>query len=210
MKRLLHFSALALAGLFLAGTTARAGNIDWQYNWDRTPAAVLADAPGTGGVSFTNEPTKNATNSSDVVASNLKVFSSATPDTPDKLSTNGGYTLTLTLTDVASGKSGVLTWNGKLTGTFSASSSNIANAFLSPLTQFLSLGNNTYTVTIGPYSPPGPPTASNSGSIAAHVEVSTSVVTKTPEPTSMLLCLLGASFVGANSWRKRRQVALAI
>ena len=34
--------------------------------------ALAADSPGTGGVSFTNEPQKNVTGTSDVVASNLR------------------------------------------------------------------------------------------------------------------------------------------
>ena len=41
----------------------------------------------------------------------------------------------------------------------------------SPTVQALTLGGNKYTVTIGPYSPAGPPSASNAGSIAAHVDV---------------------------------------
>jgi hypothetical protein len=212
MKRLVRVYA-PLLFLLAAGTQARAGNIDWTYNWDRSPAAVLA---GTGGVSFTNEPTKAATNSSDIVATNLKVFSTASPTSPDQIGTGGGYTLTLTLTDTASGQSHIFMWKGQLTGSFSQSSANVANtlhpdASAPPLTQTFVLGNNTYTVTIGPYSPPGPPSASNSGSIAAHVDITPGgVITgKMPEPSTMLLSFVGLSVFGGAAWRRRR-AALAV
>src|SRR5262245_42621629 len=105
MKRLWHLS-LPLIALLAAGTQARADLIWWGYNWERSPAAVLA---GTGGVSFTNEPLKAAVGSSDIVATNLKVFSTAAATAPDVLSgSTGMYTLTLTITDNASGMSGSL------------------------------------------------------------------------------------------------------
>src|SRR5207237_7104607 len=121
--------------LLLAAGPARAGLVEWSYDWQRAPVSIPADPPGTGGVSLTNETKKDAAGASDIVATNLRVFSSAPSDTPDVFSVNGGYPLTLTLTDKASGESGVLSWDGKLTGSFSSSSSNIKNAFLSPETQ---------------------------------------------------------------------------
>ncbi len=213
MKRFTSLYAPAVALLFLAGASARADLIPWTYNWDRSPVAIPADAPGTGGVSLTNEPTKSATGNSDVVATNLKVFSSATATQPDQLVTGGQYTLTLTLTDVQSGQSATLSWNGKLSGTFSKDSSNLTNSFdpNSALTRVVTLGNNTYTVTMGAYSPPGPPSASNAGSIGAHVDVTPGIITGevTPEPSTLLLSGLGLSFLGAAGWRKRRQALLA-
>lgn len=210
MKRLTPFAALAL--LLLAGARANADFIEWSYNWDRNPVSVLSDS-GNGSVAFTNEPLKNATGSSDTVATNLKASSLAPASNPDTLNNTGYYTLTLTLTDTASGQSGSLTFKGKLGGTFSADSANITNTFFAPgtntpessVTQTLFLGNNSYTVTIGPYSPPGPPDSTNFGSIAAHVEVSSLVITNnTPEPSSLLLGLFGLSGAGVFSRRKRR------
>jgi hypothetical protein len=49
-----------------------------------------------------------------------------------------------------------VTFTGRLSGTFSATNSCITNAFVSPA-QTLVLGNNTYRVQIGPFSPPGDP-----------------------------------------------------
>jgi hypothetical protein len=205
MKRSIPFAALAL--LLLAGARANADFIEWSYNWDRNPVSVLSDS-GNGSVAFTNEPLKNATGSSDTVATNLKASSLAPASAPDTLNNTGAYTLTLTLTDTASGATGSLTFKGKLGGTFSADSANITNTFLSPTTQTLFLGNNSYTVAIGPYSPPGPPDSINFGSIAAHVEVS-SIVTAgaAPEPSTLLMGLFGLSGAGLFSWRKRRAAA---
>jgi hypothetical protein len=208
MKRLFLFTSAAIAAL-LAVAPARADLVAWSYDWQRAPVSIPADMPGTGGISLTNEPKKDAVGSSDVVATNLRVFSSAPSSSPDMLNTSGAYVLTLTLFDKASNTSGVLEWDGKLSGWFSASAANVKNAFVNlgahPLTQTLTLGGNVYTVTIGPYSPPGPPTASNAGSIAAHVEITSTVpADNSPEPASLVLAGLGVLLGGGVAWRRRR------
>jgi hypothetical protein len=207
MKRSTPLAALTL--LLLAGVRANADFIQWSYNWDRNPVSVLSDS-GNGSVSFTNEPLKNATGSSDTVATNLKANSLALASAPDTLNSTGAYSLHLTLTDTASGMTGTLTFAGKLGGNFSKDNANITNTFTSPLTQTLFLGNDSYTVSIGPYSPPGPPSSTNFGSIAAHVEVSAISATSTaPEPSTLLIGLCGLSGAGAFSWRKRRAAVAA-
>jgi hypothetical protein len=210
MKRSTLLFASAFAMLIALGGSVRADLIAWTYSWNRDPVSIVADGNGTGGVSLTNEANpKDATGNSDIVATNLRVFSTAAASTPDTLVTNGAYTLSLTLTDATSGASGTMTFTGKLSGTFSANNSNITNVFNSPTVGSLVLGGNTYTVTIGPYSPPGPPSASNAGSIAAFVAVTPGNgggvgVQDVPEPSTMLLAGLGLSFLGGAAWRKRR------
>ena len=208
MKRLLHFSWLALTALLVVGAGARADNISWSYNWTANPAAVFSD-DGTGAVTFTNEATKNATNSSFTDASNLKIISSADPNHPEHLNHNGAYTLTLVLTDKDSGKSATVTFTAKLNGSFSAGSSEVTSTMpLSTQTgtssQSVTLGKHTYTVSFYSFSPPGPTQASNLGSITFRVDVGNATITGAPEPTTMLLSLMGLSFVGA-SWRMRRR-----
>ena len=207
MKRSTPFVATALA-LLCGASAARADLIAWSYNWDRSPVSVASDS-GNGSVAFTNEPTKDATGSSDTVATNLKASSLAPASAPDTLNTKGNYGLTLTLTDKASGQSGAVTFTGKLSGTFSKDSANITNQFTGALSQILVLGVNTYTVTIGPYAPPGPPSASNFGSIAAHVDVLAGVggAGSSPEPSALVLAGLGLAAAGASRWRKRRPAA---
>ena len=71
------------------------------------------------------------------------------------------------------------------------------------------LGNNVYDVSNVSYTPPGPPATDNSGSIAATVNVRPLNIQKAPEPSTMVLSVVGLSFLGLSSWRKRRQKALA-
>jgi hypothetical protein len=243
MRRLFTPAAALLTLLFLTGTRASADPIDpttaqWSYNFtpgtvvpSGTPGAVqvspgvfvnqvnavAADAPGTGGVSFTNEPQRSVTGSSDIVASNLRVFSSADPSSPDKLSSGGAYSFVLVVTDKASGDSAVLTFTGKLSGTFSASNANVTNAFTGQTSQSVTLGNFTYTISFpaSNFSPPGPPLASNAGSISAHVAVADASSgggpgpATVPEPTTLVLSGLGLALMGAAGWRKRRQAVAA-
>jgi hypothetical protein len=199
-KGLLYPAALAL---FLGGAAAvRADPIYWSYQWDRTPLAVGA---GTGGVGLTSEPLTHAAGPSDVVATNLSVFSSAKPATPDVIS-NGNYSLTLTLTDDASHAQGTFTFTGQLGGTISSSSAAVTNAFTSALTPPpQNLGGNIYTVTIGPYTAPGPPTSTNLGAISAHVDVHSA----SPEPSTLALSGLGSAFLGMISWKRWRRQGLA-
>ena len=248
MRRLLAPAAALLTLLFLSGTRASADpisttTVQWSYNftpgtfvsastpgavqvspgvWVNQVNAVAADAPGTGGVSFTNEPAKAVTGSSDIVASNLRAFSSADPTTPDKLSTNGAYSFALVLTDKASGQSAQLTFTGKLGGTFSAGNSNVTNQFTGQTVmvngqpvvgQTVTLGKYNYTITFPSnyYSPPGPPLASNAGSISAHVSITPAVpvVGSVPEPSTLVLSGLGLALTGLAGWRKKRRQALA-
>jgi hypothetical protein len=107
----------------------------------------------------------------------------------------------------------VLTFTGKLGGTFSASNSNITNTFTGTTTQTVTLGNFDYTISFPAnyYSPPGPPLASNAGSISAHVAITpaTIVVGSLPEPSTMVLSGLGLALMGAARLRKRRQAVAA-
>jgi hypothetical protein len=214
MKRSLPLFASTL--LFFAGTGARADltsaspPVGWTYNFTPSVNSVAADPPGSGGVSFTNEPTKAAINNSDVVITNLRDFSTATTANPDKFSTNGAYSVTLVLTDSASGEHATLTFTGKLGGTFSANNSNITNTWTGQNPSPVILGGNSYTVTMGSYTPPGPPTASNAGSMSAHVSVAPvppsgggGPPATIPEPSALVLSFVGLSLAGAAGWRKR-------
>jgi PEP-CTERM motif len=197
---------LTLAGLLFAGATARADLIPWTYNWTPSAPAIFANSPGTGKITMTNEPLGAAVGTSDIVATNLKVFSSADPAKPDTFS-NAKYTLTLTLTDTDSKASGTLAFTGEFNGTISSMNSNVTNTFTSAVTQSIVLGKNLYKVTIGQFTPPAPPGATNSGSISATTMPKALVtVTKNPEPSTVLMAGLGLSFVGLVSWRKRRRV----
>jgi len=212
MKRSAVFVA-CLTLLMLTGTV-RADFIPWTYSWTRNPVAVPADGGGTGGIGMTNQPVNHAVNSSDIVATSLWTFSSASASTPDTF-TNQAFSLTLALTDDNSSQTTNLTFNGVFNGTLSASSANISQSWTGSDTQTVTLGNDTYTVSMNGYSPPGPPGSANPGSISAHVDVQAGPtggggggggggVNPAPEPSTLALSGLGLSCLGLAFWRKRR------
>ena len=214
MKRSLLIFASAVGLLCLAGQQASAGpnpppQVAWSYNFTPSQSFVSADNPGTGTVTFTNEPTKGATNSSDVVVTNLRVSSTAPATSPDMLNTNGAWKIGLVLSDSASGTSSQTLWfTGKLGGNFSSANSNVTNGFTGTQSYtWIASNGNQYVVTLTGYTPPGPPSASNAGSISAHVAVTPGVSTSghTPEPSTLVLSCLGLAFGGLTTWRKRRR-----
>jgi PEP-CTERM motif len=222
-KRSIALFAAALALVMLSGTAVRADFIPWTYNWTRNPIAVPADPGGTGGIALTNEPVNHAVGSSDIVATELRTFSSASASTPDTF-TNAPFSLTLTLTDDNSHQTTSLTFNGVFNGSFSAGSANITASWTGSTSQTVVLGNDTYAVSMTGYSPPGPPGSANAGSIGTHVDVSAGSsggggggggggdpgppANPVPEPSTLALSGLGLSFLGLASWRKwKRRVA---
>jgi hypothetical protein len=203
-----HFFSAVLAATAFAVSPAKADFVPWTYNWGRSPVAVQADGAGTGGLSLTDETTLHADGSSDIVATNIRSFSSALRSAPDHF-TNKAYSLSFFLKDDLSGKSATLTFGGVFNGTLSSVSANITTIFKGLVTQTVKLGDHTYTVTLSAYAPPGPPTASNAGSITAHVSVDEFTHGGgghgAPEPSTLLLAGTGLSFLGAASWRKMKR-----
>lgn len=199
--------AATLGSLLLAGVQAHAGFVNWTYNWSRVPADVIsADAVGTSRISLTDEPIGRATNSSDIVATNIRTFSNAPRASPNNF-LDAAYSLTLRLTDDASGETGTASFLGVFNGTLSSSSADIKTQFSGPTTQTLLLGSNIYTVTLGEFSPPGPPGINNAGSISASVEVAERPSdppppNDVPEPSTVALSILGLSLFGMVSWWK--------
>lgn len=192
----MNHSPVALGGavwilLCLGVSDAHAELIQWTYSWSRSPAQVSADSPGTGYISLTDAGRQSAAGNSYLVAANLQAHSAATDSNPDVF-TNKTYSLSLSLGDQASGASGTLTFTGEFNGTLTASSSNITNTFLGATTQTLALGENLYTVTMGSFTGPGPTGADNSGSISARAEVNVVTIASLPEPSSIVLALVGA------------------
>jgi hypothetical protein len=195
---------LAAAALALLGpaAAARAELIHWTYDWSRSPARVNADAPGTGYITLSDEGLKAATGYSDVVATNLRTYSTAPTANPDHF-TAKPYTLSLYLFDNDSGLGGTVRFTGQLDGTLTEKSANIRNTFTGPTTQELVLGDHRYKATIGPYASPGPTGSVNAGSISAHVSVTVESLMDLPEPSALALSCLGLAVLGLRRLRRR-------
>jgi hypothetical protein len=197
--------AAAMALCLFAGGAARADFIDWGYNWTPSSTEIFADVPAKGKVTLSNEPAGSASGDSFIVATNIKTASSA-PSSDPAVFTDRPYSLTLTIFDEASKKSGAMVFSGKFNGVLSAKSAIIANTFdpsgADTVTKSIQIGSHLYTVKIGPYAPPGPPTATNAGSISA---LATVTVKDVPEPGTLALAGLALSVCGARAWYRRRR-----
>lgn len=229
MKRFLtaHVAAITLSLILVAGLQASPlppDQISWSYNWTPGAPALFSDGGDDAGVTFTNEPTKVAVGSSTIVATNLRVFSSATAATGlDSITgSNGNYSLSLTLTadDGTGPKTATLTFTGALYGTFSAENSylpdekftdpNPGSHFIDAGPKVAELGNYKFTVQLTNYTPPGPPDQSNAGSIAAFVSVeNVTPVGTVPEPSALVLGGMGLTFLGGAALRRFRKVRAA-
>jgi hypothetical protein len=196
---------LALASLFALAPSARADLIPWTYNWSRSPNQIHADAPGTGYITLTDESLHTAVGDSDVVATNMRTFSTALPTNPDHF-TAAPYALTLTLGDVDSGKTGALTFTGQIDGDLGAQFSRLHNTFTGPASQSIVLGNHRYVASNLTFTPPGVPGATNAGSISAHVTIT---VEQVPEPASWLLLALGVGGLALRRLRRRSRAGTA-
>jgi hypothetical protein len=205
-------AGIALAVLLLAGASARADLIQWGYNWTPSGNNVAADGGGTGHLGLTNAPSNAAAGTSNTVITNIRAFSTAPTATPDVF-THANFSFTLSLQDIASQQTGTVTYSGFFSGTLTANNANIQANFTSPSTQTLTLGGNTFTVTLGTYSPPGPPGATNAGSLNALVTVTPGDnggghTSSTPEPSTLVL--IGFAFPClALANRRRRNRARA-
>jgi hypothetical protein len=197
MKGVSRLYGTGLALLLLVGSSARAELIAWSYEGSGSPV-VTADNTSTTGVNFNYDPRTSVIGDSALAVANLWTFSQTQAPSADTL-THAGYTLSLNLADESSGKSGTVSFQGELNGTINAKSALLTNAFTSALTQSVALGANLYTVTLGGFAPPGPPTASNAGSISALITVHPNTV---PEPSALVLAALGLGGLGFVSWRR--------
>jgi hypothetical protein len=205
MKRFLTVLILGLVStLWIADSSARGEMI--HFSWAPSPVVLWADGPGSSGVIFSHEQANlNVTDQGGTwtgIATDLKTISSAHSDT----FVNRRYSLTLTITDDHNHAllPSPITFSGVLNGTVSHQSAQLSNTFTSPQTQSFFDGN--LIVTIGPYSPPGPPGHDRTGSIGAEVDVKGPLpppASNVPAPSTLALSSLGGLLLGWKVWRKR-------
>jgi hypothetical protein len=201
----LFASALALA--LVAAGEARAAFIPWTYNWE-PGSTFLSSTTGTGRLYTSDEPLGKAQGSTNVVVTDLRTASAAPRSHPDVF-TNVPFTASITIVDGLNGLSGTVTFSGLFNGTVSSDSSQLEFQLTSAKVQTLQLGKDLYTITFGRYSPPGPPSAENTGSIAAFVKV-VDPLQQAPEPPGVLLATLGGACLGLALWRRRARAGKAM
>jgi hypothetical protein len=213
MKRSVSVFTGALAALLLAGTSARAADIPWSFNWTPSTTKLISSGGPTNYLSISNEPGGTAAGNSNSVATNLRVFSDAPPITLGSPTFTGSTPVgfNLALTDTTSGVVHNFLYTIQFGGYINSHAAAVTANFVGP-TSFtdVQIGGNLYTVNMPSYTPPGAPGSSNSGSVSVQISVRPVDVQKTPEPSTMALSCVGLSFLGLVGWRKRRQAALQL
>jgi hypothetical protein len=182
--------------------------ISWGYNWEPSASKVFANGGGSGYLKLTDEPANTAAGSSNTVVTNIQAVSTAPFNTPD-IFNKAPVSFSMQLQDAASKATDTLKFSGYFSGNISGNYANVQWKLTSPMSETVTLGGNKYTVTLGNYTPPGPPGALNSGSLNAFVTVTPGSGggghgAGTPEPAALTLACLAFPFVGLCGWRKRR------
>jgi hypothetical protein len=199
----------ALIVLLTGAASARAGLVHWSYDWSSSPGQVFSDGAGTSKITLSDEKRRSVVGDSDVVATNLRTYSTAPDSNPDHF-TNKAYHLSLAILDIQSNSQGTITFSGLFNGTVSAHSANIKNTLTTPTSQSVILGNYRYTAHMDFFAPPGPPGVNNAGSISAHVAIDVDLIHHMPEPSSLLLAGLGVVLLGLARNRTWRRVPLRV
>jgi hypothetical protein len=203
------FVVAALTCLLFAGAGAQAGPVRWSHDWSRSPGEIISgDQFGTSRIALTDEPASGTLEGAQtVVATSLDTFST-TPASHQNHFLDAAYTLTLQLTDEASGETATVTFGGVFNGTLSTIDADLSTRFTGQTEQSLTLGGNEYVVSLADYRPPGAPGSNVPGSISATVEVrGTDVppVQDVPEPSAVVLSCVGLSLLGVAVRRRWRR-----
>ena len=211
------FSA-ACAALLVAGTSARAEDLPWTFDWtpSNIPSNLRLIAPTSSTklsyLQLTSEPIGRpfgtAAGASDLTMTGIKVFSDAPRSNPDSLAGSAPVTFSLRLTDATTGLFHDFAYMVQFGGLISSLSAKVS-AVVTPSAPYtnVQIGAGLYTISSPSYTPPGPPDSGNPSAISVSVSVvpvDSGKVQNSPEPSTMLLSCVGLSFLGLARWRKRR------
>lgn len=192
---------IALALMLVLGTAggARAEYLDWSYAWSMVPPSITS-INGLSGVVGATTFGPGTTAGHDAVI--LSTFSTGSDTVPDDVNIlPSPYTLSVTLQDNDLGVAPVtLTFTGEMSGVVSPTTVNVKNKFDS-MTDSVTMNGYIFTVTLTGFTSP---TLGGNGTITAQISVreEDGQVTRTPEPSSLLLASL---VVPAALWYRRRR-----
>lgn len=212
---------LVLIVASLCGSSARAEYLDWSYRWSISPSPVLSS--GTGSVAQALYPAGKG--QPRILAAAVTTTSEATAQHPDVY--NKSFSLTLHMTDLATHRTGNLTFYGTIRGTLSYNSAHLYESFRTTL-EHLVLGRHIYWVRLPSYVrlmapgslvvptyyasvlveniyPPPPivhPVVSTASITTASIASDARIASATPEPSGLVLGSLGAVLLGCFTfWR---------
>jgi hypothetical protein len=196
--------SLVMAATFVValgfGSTAKAGPISYTYAGAPDFQIVHPTVGGNGGVGFVGQSGTGSGASGGALGALLFTAPSNATGAVGTFN-NVSYTTGLTVTDSgAPGSPHTFMFGGELNGTLAPGTNTLANTFTTPTSQTFQLGSNTYTVSINQLALPG---IGTNGAVTYNVSVSAAVA-PVPEPSTLLLSGMGASFLGLFSWRRRR------
>jgi hypothetical protein len=225
MKTLTAISrSLLIVTMLLGAGTARAEVIDFSYSWGISPGSIFTGTgnatPGgasTGSIAFAlaQDASSSATlggSATPIPGATVTTTSSAGGAVgPDHF--NSAFSMTLHLTDSASGKSADLTFAGTLFGDLTSKSSTVQTTF-APVFRQTTLGGHVYTVRFDP-NPVNiqAPNSTDPTKVNAQVKVVDSrsspppPMQTTPEPATLVLAGLAVPLVGAIVHRNRRRAS---
>lgn len=201
--------ALLLVLVLVTASAARAG-VDWSFSTTPDGDNVVLSDSGKSTLTFFGQPLQNHSGSKGVIGATL----TSTGVESDHFKPQN-YRLNMTLTDLNGGPDPHTTnlmFFGSIGGTITNGIATWDNVFDSPTSYSdVPLGDNLYTVTIGPFEGPVPNGAD--GSIGFTVNITSQVepdqtpppTQDTPEPTALGLAAAGLSSLGLGAWWRRRR-----
>jgi hypothetical protein len=200
MKKAWLIGAAVVCGVLASGSRARADLIVWTERSFAKPVVLPATGPGKGAIVVVSDPfpSVHLHGTATIPVASLFAFSNDETKNPQTLK-DVPITLTLKIHDLTQKMNGSVTFTGEVSGTLSAKQANITLTWSSTLER-LHLGQYWYDVTMHPLDPGGPHKTGYLGTLHATVNVH-----HNPEPSSLILAVLGIPLVAVPGWRRWRR-----